>query len=145
MSGLRYSCARRTTCLTPAQKVKNGIRKKRANPTWRACPQDDVFCERLLLGDQNLFGRDGSLSQFDILLRSLRRAIRQFHTKIGQVHRSNKADATTVFDGQLTGVAFIALVGHGREDEGTAVRSLEEYPPGHRRGTQRESVVTSGQ
>src|SRR5450631_2409066 len=48
------------------------------------------FCEALLLGDQNLFGRDGSLSQFDILLRSLRRAIRQFHAKIGQVHRSNK-------------------------------------------------------
>lgn len=71
--------------------------------------------------------------------------IPQFHTKIGQVHRSDKADAASVFDGQLTGVAFIALVGHGREDEGTAIRSLEEYPAGPRRGTQRESVVTSGQ
>src|SRR5580693_6911972 len=107
-----------------APKVKNGIRKKRANPTWRACPQNDVFCEALLLGDQNLFGRDGSLSQFDILLRSLRSAIREFHTKIGQVHRSNKAIATTAFDGQLTGVAFIAVVNYGREDEGTAIRSL---------------------
>src|ERR1700719_1870458 len=101
------------------------------------------FCETLLLGDQNLFGRDGSLSQFDVLLRSLRRAIRQFHTKIGQVHRSDKADATVAFDGQLTGVAFIARVGDGREDEGTAIRSLEEYLVEHR--LQRESVVTSGQ
>jgi hypothetical protein len=92
------------------------------------------FCEALLLGDQNLFDGGRSLSQFDILFRNLRRAIRQFHTKIGQVHRSNKADATAMFDGQLTGVAFIALVGRGREDEGTAIRSLQEYPSGHRRG-----------
>ena len=83
------------------------------------------FVKHLLLGDQNLFDGGRSLSYFDILLRSLRRAICKFHTKIGQVHRSNKADSTVVFDGQLTGVTFIALVGHGVEDEGSAIRSLE--------------------
>ena len=53
----------------------------------------------------------------------------QFHTKI----RFRYIDRTklvppAVFDGQLTGVAFIALVDHRREDESTAIRSLDGIP-----------------
>jgi hypothetical protein len=63
-----------------AQKVKKGYKKRGQTHQVGFALKQCGFCDALLLGDQNLFGRDGSLSQFDILFRKPRRTIRQFHT-----------------------------------------------------------------